>query len=88
MDLQYKRAMASRLRGQGLSDYLVIVGMIVVAGIVVIGVLGDILNGQVSYSTNKLTNGQSRTSIAATKTGDGADGAIIYNDLGVDTSSS
>ena len=41
MKLQHTKSIFRRLRGQGMSEYLVIVGMIAVAGIVVSGLLGE-----------------------------------------------
>ena len=67
MNLQHKKSMVRRLRGQGMSEYLVIVGMIAVAGIVVSGTLGDVVKGGIASAAGSLS-GDTAISTTATAT--------------------
>jgi len=61
MKLQHTKSIFRRLRGQGMSEYLVIVGMIAVAGIVVSGLLGDVLKGGFGGMANSLAGEDATT---------------------------
>ncbi len=81
MKLQHKKSLFRRLRGQGMSEYLVIVGMIAVAGIVVSGLLGDVLKGGFGNMAVALTGNEASTAAitAAQTAGTDADTKAAAN---------
>lgn len=59
------RAARRRQRGQGMTEYIIIVALIAIAAIAVYGFFGDVIRGQVGGMAEELA-GQDRTTKEAT----------------------
>lgn len=80
----HKKSMNRRVRGQGMSEYLVIVGMIAVAGIVVSGLFGETLRGSFSTLATNLAGTDSTASVAVMDTANtaAATNAAVDSNMG------
>jgi len=76
-----KRTSARRVRGQGLSEYLIIVGLVAVGSITVIGLFGDTVDAQVASVATALTGADSDSTAAAGQAASAVTAAAANNNL-------
>lgn len=78
------RSSKKYIAGQGMSEYLIIIGMVAVAGISVMSFFGQTVQHQVAGMSTKLSGGDPATEIASSATAatNAATSAAIATDLG------
>lgn len=69
---------SKKIRGQGMSEYLIIVGLLAVAGIAVMGFMGGTIRNQVAGMAQELGGQEGATEIS--NAGDAADEATTAAD--------
>jgi len=77
-----------RIAGQGMSEYLIIVALIAVAGIAVMGLFGGAARNQVAGLASEIAgNTKAETDVAMNESATQADAAIVDAGAGISLSS-
>ena len=86
VQIENKKSLPSktrRIRGQGMTEYIIIVALIAVAAIGVVGAFGGVIQGQFGVMASKLSGGTgAKARKTATTAGKEADGGAGVADLG------